>query len=87
MSFFVPLEGLIDFAKERARLEKELAKAEAELKKIAQKAQNRDFLARAPEAEKRLAGFQHEAALARLEKLNETLAVLSSPSQKSLPKP
>lgn len=77
MSFFVPLEGLIDFAKERLRLEKELAKAEVEIKKIAQKVQNKDFLARAPQDEVALARSQHEAALGRQEKLKETLAVLS----------
>ena len=77
MSFFVPLEGVIDFAKERARLEKEMAKAESEIKKIAQKIGNKDFIARAPEAEVVLARAQHEAAIEKHARLKETLLILS----------
>ena len=77
MRFFVPLMGLIDFAKERARLEKEMLKAEVEVRKIAQKIENRDFLARAPEAEVVLAKAQHEAARDRREQLKETLLILT----------
>ena len=47
---FVPLEGIIDFARERARLEKELARTEAELASVTKKLQNQDFLAKAPPA-------------------------------------
>jgi valyl-tRNA synthetase len=77
MSFFVPLEGIIDFAKQRERINKEMAKAEAEVSKIAQKVANPDFLSRAPEAEVALARTQHEAALARQARLRETLQILS----------
>jgi valyl-tRNA synthetase len=77
MSFFVPLEGVIDFAKERERVQKELVKAEGEIKKIASKVDNKDFLARAPETEVLLARSQHDAALARQARLKETLAILS----------
>ena len=77
MKFFIPLEGAVDFAEERARLEKELAKVEAELAKIARKISNKDFLARAPEAEVALARSQQEAALAKRVHLKETLAILS----------
>ncbi len=47
---FVPLEGIIDFARERERLGKELARTEAELASVAKKLQNQDFLAKAPPA-------------------------------------
>jgi len=76
MSFFVPLEGLIDFARERERLGRELAKAEAELKKLAQKVANKDFLSRAPQSEVALAQAQHQAALEKRERLKETLLIL-----------
>jgi valyl-tRNA synthetase len=75
-SFFVPLEGVIDFAQERARLQKDAEKAAAELAKIAQKVDNPNFRARAPQAEVDTAVAQQAAAAERLSRLRETLAVL-----------
>ena len=43
----VPLEGLIDFDKERARLEKELGKMQAESEGLDKRLSNPDFIARA----------------------------------------
>jgi valyl-tRNA synthetase len=43
----VSLEGLIDFDKERARLEKELAKMESEQAGLDKRLANQDFVARA----------------------------------------
>ncbi len=48
-SVFVPLEGIIDFAKEAKRLEKEMAKIDKELSGVSKKLNNEDFLAKAPE--------------------------------------
>jgi valyl-tRNA synthetase len=45
----LPLEGLIDFAAERARLEKEKKKLDDEVKRIDVKLDNPAFVARAPE--------------------------------------
>jgi valyl-tRNA synthetase len=45
----LPLGGVIDLVKERARLEKELQRAQAEIAKIDAKLENADFMARAPE--------------------------------------
>ncbi|MGD0190033.1 MAG: valine--tRNA ligase [Rhizomicrobium sp.] len=45
----LPLGDVIDFAKERARLQKELEKAEAEIARFDSKLGNADFVARAPE--------------------------------------
>ena len=45
----LPLKGVIDFAAERARLDKEMAKAEADIKRVDAKLGNADFVARAPE--------------------------------------
>ncbi|HWH32349.1 MAG TPA: valine--tRNA ligase [Egibacteraceae bacterium] len=44
----VPLEGLIDLGEERERLERELAKAEAEVKRAQGKLANEAFTAKAP---------------------------------------
>jgi valyl-tRNA synthetase len=46
--FILPLAGLIDVAKEKARLTKELGKIEGETAKIEKKLGNADFVAKAP---------------------------------------
>jgi valyl-tRNA synthetase len=66
---FIPLEGLIDFAKERARLEKNRAECEAGIKRDEDRLSNPDFRSRAPadkvaEVETRMAASK--AQLARL---------------------
>jgi len=45
----IPLGDVIDFAKERARLEKELKKTEDEIARFDSKLNNDAFVARAPE--------------------------------------
>jgi valyl-tRNA synthetase len=45
----LPLGDVIDFAKERARLQKELQKAESEIARFDAKLNNPDFVSRAPE--------------------------------------
>jgi valyl-tRNA synthetase len=45
----LPLEGVIDFAKERARLEKDLKKAGEEIARFEAKLANEQFVSRAPE--------------------------------------
>ena len=47
-SIFVLLEGIIDFAKESKRLEKEIQKLAADLTTVAKKLQNEGFLSKAP---------------------------------------
>jgi len=49
MRIFVLLEGMIDIAAERARLEKEMVKVTREMTLVSKKLANRDFLAKAAE--------------------------------------
>jgi valyl-tRNA synthetase len=49
-TFFLNLAGLVDFAKERARLEKDIGRVEGELAKIEAKLSKPDFLAKADPA-------------------------------------
>ena len=66
----LPLAGVIDLAAEAARLKKEIAKAEGEIKKISAKLGNENFTARAPAAvveEQRERLSQEEATRDRLQ--------------------
>jgi valyl-tRNA synthetase len=45
----LPLQGVIDIAAEKARLEKELARVQSDIARIDAKLANPDFIARAPE--------------------------------------
>ncbi len=63
----LPLAGLIDVGAERARLDKDRARALGEAQKVARKLENADFVRRAPpevveESRERLASFEQEAA-------------------------
>ena len=66
----IPLAGIIDLEAERARLDKDRAKALGEAQKVQRKLENADFVRRAPpevveESRDRLASFEQE--IARLE--------------------
>ncbi len=74
----LPLAGLIDFAAERARLAKEIAKEQAEVAKVDAKLGNPDFLQRAPEEIVEENRERREAALARIGKLEAALDRLAN---------
>ncbi|MBW2070729.1 MAG: valine--tRNA ligase [Deltaproteobacteria bacterium] len=48
LEIFVPLAGVLDFAEERKRLQKEISKLEPQLTRSTQKLANEDFINRAP---------------------------------------
>ncbi len=73
----LPLEGVVDLAAERQRLEKELVKLDGEVKKVDAKLSNADFLARAPEEVIEEQRERKDEALARKAKITEALARLS----------
>ena len=73
----IPLEGLIDFAQERARLSREKEKLQKEAEKLAAQLGNADFIARAPaekvtELRARVADIDERTAA-----LNQMLEALS----------
>jgi valyl-tRNA synthetase len=73
----MPLEGVIDLGAERARLAKETAKLEGELKKLDAKLANEGFLAKADEEVIEEHRDRREETAARIDKLNSALARLS----------
>jgi len=72
----LPLEGVVDIAAERARLEKELGKLDGDIKKVDAKLGNADFLARAPEEVVDEQKERREEALVRKAKISEALTRL-----------
>ncbi|TXM93692.1 valine--tRNA ligase, partial [Methylobacterium sp. WL103] len=73
----LPLEGIVDLGAEVARLKKEAAKAEGEIRKLDGKLGNADFVARAPEEVIEESRERREAEAERLAKLQEALTRLS----------
>jgi valyl-tRNA synthetase len=67
----LPLKGVIDFSAEKARLDKELAKAEADIKRVDAKLANEKFVANAPEDIVEEEKEKREAAAARKTKILE----------------
>jgi valyl-tRNA synthetase len=76
----LPLKGVIDFSAERARLDKELAKADADIKRVDAKLANEKFVANAPEEIVEEEKEKREAALARKTKIVEALERLKNAS-------
>jgi valyl-tRNA synthetase len=69
----LPLKGVIDFSAEQARLDKELAKAEGDIKRVDTKLANEKFVANAPEEVVEEEKEKREAAVARKAKILEAL--------------
>ncbi len=76
----LPLKGVIDLAAERARLDKEIAKADADIKRVDAKLGNEKFVANAPEEIVEEEKEKREAALARKAKIVEALERLKNAS-------
>lgn len=78
MEILVPLAGLIDKAAESQRLQKEIAKLEAELKKCAAKLENSSFVDKAPAAVVEQEKQRQQEFSNALEKLQTQLQSLNS---------
>ena len=69
----LPLKGVVDVVAEKARLDKEIAKAEADIKRVDAKLSNEKFVANAPEEIVEEEREKREAAVARRAKFLEAL--------------
>ena len=69
----LPLKGVIDVTAEQARLQKELAKADADIKRVDAKLGNEKFVANAPEEIVEEEKEKREAAVARRAKILEAI--------------
>jgi valyl-tRNA synthetase len=76
----LPLKGVIDLSAERARLDKEIAKADADIKRVDAKLSNEKFVANAPEDVVEEEKEKREAAVERKAKLQEALERLKKAS-------
>ncbi|MFC1735977.1 valine--tRNA ligase [Candidatus Hydrogenedentota bacterium] len=76
MEIYVPLDGLIDMDKERARLEKEVANFERLLKGVQGKLSNKNFVDKAPAAVVEKEKAKRDEYAEKVEKLKESLAKL-----------
>ncbi|GLR91270.1 valine--tRNA ligase [Bradyrhizobium iriomotense] len=76
----LPLKGVVDLAAERVRLDKEIAKADADIKRAESKLANEKFVANAAEEVVEEEREKREAALARKAKLLEALERLKQVS-------
>jgi valyl-tRNA synthetase len=77
VTFYIPLAGVIDFAKERERLAKDLAKAEADIGKCELKLKNLSAAPNVPADKLDEAKAQLATAAEKREQLKQTIAVLS----------
>ncbi|MFD1944210.1 valine--tRNA ligase [Paradevosia shaoguanensis] len=73
----LPLEGIIDIAVERVRLNKEIGKLDGEIGGIDKKLGNEQFVAKAPEEVIEEQRQRREDAVARRDKIKQALARLS----------
>ncbi len=72
----LPLTGVIDFAAEHARLEKEMARVSSDIARIDAKLGNADFMRRAPEEVVESEREKREEAELRRTKINDALEQL-----------
>jgi valyl-tRNA synthetase len=78
MEIAVPLGGLIDLAKERERIQKEMTKKENEARSLAGRLDNISFMERAPREVVQEARGRHEELIGEIEKLRATLGSLGA---------
>ena len=69
----LPLKGVIDLSAEKARLDKELTKADADIKRVDAKLANEKFVANAPEEVVEEEKEKREAASTRKAKILEAI--------------
>ncbi len=78
VEIFMPLQGLIDFGKEKMRLERELANIEKELVRVGKKLENPNFLNKAPKEVVAKERAKQEEYLAKKDTLQERIKLISN---------
>jgi len=73
---FLPLEGVVDVAREVERTTAQIREAEAELQRVEERLSNRRFLERAPREVVEEMQSRRQEALDRVRKLKERLQLL-----------
>jgi len=73
---YIPMRELVDFEKERARLNKEKAAAQSDLEKVRAKLSNENFVSKAPEAVVSAEREKEAKFAAMIEKIEENLKAL-----------
>jgi valyl-tRNA synthetase len=73
---YIPLSGLVDLEKEKERLTKELTNLKAELQKINQKLENKNFVDRAPAEEVEKVSEKGKIILEKICKIEQNLKEL-----------
>jgi valyl-tRNA synthetase len=73
---YVPLEGLIDFSKERGRLEKEMSAISDDAQRLMKKLSNQDFVSNAPSEEVEKTKSRLNESQERLKRLQDNIATL-----------
>ncbi|HOW27560.1 MAG TPA: valine--tRNA ligase [Elusimicrobiota bacterium] len=76
LEIFIPVGGLIDFEKERKRIEKEIGLLETDVGRVTQRLENREFLEKAPSAEVEKTRERLLDVQSKLKRLKGHLAVL-----------
>jgi valyl-tRNA synthetase len=76
----LPLKGVIDLSAEKLRLDKEIAKADADIKRVDAKLSNEKFVANAPEEIVEEEKEKREAAMERKARILEALERLKKAS-------
>jgi valyl-tRNA synthetase len=78
IDLLIPLEGLIDFAKERDRIGREIAKRETEAGSLATRLGNPSFVERASADVVEQASQRHAELIAEIDKMKESLSALGN---------
>ena len=77
-TLILPLEGIIDVAEEKARLEKEIAHQESEISRFDMKLENKKFITKAPEEVVTEQREKRETAMDELGRLHQASARLEA---------